>query len=64
MSKPKTKLVYRYAYAIQMQILGHQLLTTITNPNDTNYNIFVFKDDQTFDSDLHQIIEEGRKNHG
>lgn len=60
----KPKIVYKMQYAIQMKLKGHQILTTLENPKDKNYTCWVFKDDQTFDLDLHQIIEEGRKKNG
>lgn len=60
----KPKIVYKMQYAIIMQLKGHKILTTLDNPKDNNYKCWVFQDDQNFDSDLHQIIQEGRKNHG
>ena len=58
-----TKIVYKMDYAIQMKLLGHNLLTTMPNPVDNRYQCFIFEDDQTFDSDLHTIIAEGRKSY-
>ena len=55
------KIVYKMQYAIKMKLLNHEMLTTIPNPIDEKYKCWIFKDDQTFDSDLHAIISEGRK---
>ena len=57
----KTKIVYKMDYAIRMKLLGHKLLTTMPNPVDNHYQCFIFEDDQTFDQDLHMIINEGRE---
>lgn len=51
-------------YAIKMKLKGHKVITTLPNPVDSRYLCWVFEDDQTFDSDLHEIIEEGRRSHG
>ncbi len=64
MQNTKTKIVYNMQYAIQMKILGHKVLTTMPNPKDNKYQCWIFEDDQTFDSDLSELITEGRKNHG
>ena len=58
----KPKIVYKMQYAILMQLKGHKVVTTLDNPKNSNYKCWIFEDDQTFDSDLHQLIEEGRKN--
>ena len=58
----KPKIVYKMQYAILMQLKGHKVVTTLDNPKNNNYKCWVFEDDQTFDSDLHQLIENGRKN--
>ena len=60
----KPKIVYKMQYAIKMKMKGHKVLTTLPNPVDSRYQCWVFEDDQTFDSDLHQIIVQGGKNHG
>ena len=64
MQNNKPKVIYSMQYAIQMKLLGHKILTTMPNPKNNKYQCWIFEDDQTFDSDLHRIIEEGRKSHG
>ena len=51
-------------YAIKLKIKGHTVLTTMPNPNNNKLDCWVFENDQTLDSDLQQLIEEGRKIHG
>ena len=60
----KTKIVYKMQYAIQMKMKGHKILATLPNPSDNRYDCWVFEDDPSFDSDLHSLITEGRKNNG
>lgn len=60
--KQDIKIVFRMKYAAQMQLLGHKLLDTMPNPKDDRYMCWIFEDDPTFDRDLHEIIEEGRRN--
>lgn len=62
-TNPQIKIVYKMQYAIKMKLKGHNILTTMKNPKNEKYQCWVFKDDQTFDSDLHEIIEEGRRSH-
>ena len=65
MNKPNQndiRIVFKMNYAIKMQLLGHKVLKTMPNPNNNNYICWIFQWDQTFDSDLHEIIEGGRKN--
>lgn len=57
------RIVFKMKYAAKMQILGHKLLSIMPNPTNSKYDCWVFQYDQTFDSDLHQIIQEGRKNY-
>lgn len=52
------KVVYSMKNAIQMKIKGHKLLTTMPNPKNPKFSCWVFEDDPSFDSDLHQIIIE------
>ena len=56
------KIVFRMTYAAKMRMLGHKLLSTMPNPNDSRYTCWIFEDDDTFDQDLHNIIKEGRRN--
>lgn len=55
------RIVYKMQYAIKMKLKGHKVLTMMPNPKDQKYQCWVFENDQTFDSDLHLIIAEGRK---
>ena len=60
---PEIKYVFRMKFAMQMQVLGHKLLKTSPSPTNPKYNVWIFEDDDTFDSDLHEIIQEDRR-HG
>lgn len=59
---PQIKCVFRMKFAMQMQVLGHKLLQTSPSPSNPKYSVWIFEDDDTFDSDLHEIIEEDRRN--
>ena len=48
-------------YALQMQVLGHKLIQTLPNPKNDKYLCWAFEDDDTFDGDLHNLIEGGRR---
>ena len=58
--KQEFRIVYKLDYAIKMKLKGHQLVTTMPNPKKTQYQCWVFVDDDTFESDLQEIIYEGR----
>ena len=62
MQNTNTKIVYNMKYAIQLKLKGHQVITTMPNPKNNNLICWIFNRDQTFDSDLSEIIEEGRRN--
>ncbi len=58
---PQIKCVFRMKFAMQMQVLGHKLLKTSPSPTNPKYNVWIFEDDDTFDSDLHELIQEDRR---
>lgn len=58
-----TKVIYSMKVAIQLKDLGHKIVMTMPNPNDNKLICWVFEKDQSFDSDLSNIIER-RKKHG
>ena len=58
--KQDYRIVYKLDYAIKMKLKGHQLITTIPNPKKAQYQCWVFVDDDTFESDLQEVIYEGR----
>lgn len=64
MQRTKTKIVYNMQYAIELKLKGHQVITTMPNPKNDKLICWIFNRDQTFDSDLSDIINEGRKKHG
>lgn len=61
---PKYKIVYKMQFAIKMQLLGHKLLVTMPNPKDSKYTCWIFQEDDTFDSDLHNLIMRGGSKDG
>lgn len=63
MQNSNVKVVYNMKYAIQLKLKGHKVLTTMPNPKDSKLMCWVFERDQTFDSDLSELIK-GGKNHG
>ena len=62
--KSNTKIIYSMKYAIQLKLNGHKVLTTMPNPNDNRLMCWVFQRDQTFDSDLSQLIEKEKNQDG
>lgn len=63
-TKLNTRIVYKMQYAIKMKLLGHKILTTLPNPANEKLQCWIFENDSTFDSDLQDLITEGRKNYG
>ncbi len=52
----KYKIVYRMDYAMALKKKGHKLTSTMPNPKDNRYNIFIFEDDCTLEADLKALI--------
>ena len=50
--------VYKKAYAMKMIELGHQVFTTMPNPQKSYLMMWVFLKDATFDRDLQLLISE------
>ena len=63
MQNKAIRIIYSMHYAIQMKLLGHQVLTTMPNPKNNKYQCWIFKDDQTFDSDFSSLVRK-EKDHG
>ena len=53
------KFVYKKDYAMQLIAMGHQVFTTMPNPQKSKLIMWVFLDDATFDSDLNALKSGG-----
>lgn len=50
------KIVYRMDYAMKLQDMGHKVSSTMPNPKNNKYNVWIFKNDETLESDLRALI--------
>lgn len=50
------KIVYRMDYAMKLKDMGHEVHSTMPNPKNNKYNVWIFKNDSTFESDLKALI--------
>lgn len=56
---PEYEFVYRKDYAMQLIAKGHQVFTTMPNPQKNKLIMWVFIKDATFDSDLNALKSGG-----
>lgn len=56
------KFVYKKDYAMQLIALGHQVFTTMPNPQKNKLIMWVFLDDATFNSDFEALKSGGARN--
>lgn len=61
-NKPEYKFVYKKDYAMQLIAKGHQVFTTMPNPQKSNFIMWVFIDDATFDRDFKALKGGGSRN--
>ena len=54
--------VYRKDFAMQLIAQGHQVFTTMPNPQKNKLIMWVFIKDPTFDSDFEALKEGGLRN--
>ena len=54
--------VYRKDYAMQLIAQGHQVFTTMPNPKKSNFIMWVFIKDSTFESDFEALRREASRN--
>lgn len=59
---PEYEFVYRKDYAMAMIAKGHQVFTTMPNPQKHKLIMWVFIKDATFDRDLEALINGGARN--
>lgn len=59
---PEYEFVYRKDYAMAMIAKGHQVFTTMPNPQKHKLIMWVFIKDATFDRDLETLISRGARN--
>lgn len=55
------KFVYRKDYAMALIAQGHQVFTTMPNPQKNKLIMWVFIHDATFDRDLEALISGGAR---
>ena len=55
------KFVYRKDYAMQLISMGHQVFTTMPNPQKNKLIMWVFLDDATFESDFQTLKRGGAR---
>ena len=58
---PEYEFVYRKDYAMAMIAKGHQVFTTMPNPQKHKLIMWVFIKDATFDRDLKELISGGAR---
>lgn len=56
------KFVYKKDYAMALIAKGHQVFTTMPNPQKNKLIMWVFLDDATFDSDFCALKRGGARN--
>lgn len=54
--------VYKKVYAMKLIEQGHQVFTTMPNPSNSKLIMWVFRVDDTFNSDLQALVREGSRN--
>lgn len=54
--------VYRKDYAMKLIEMGHQVFTTMPNPQKSHLMMWVFIEDATFNDDLKSLLRGGRRN--
>lgn len=54
--------IYKKAYAMKMIEKGHQVFSTMPNPNNNKLIVWIFYKDDTFKRDFDALIEEGARN--
>ena len=59
MTNAEYKIIYRMDFAMKLQSMGHNVISTMPNPKNNRYNVWIFKNDETFDSDLKALISDG-----
>lgn len=50
------KIVYRMDYAMKLKQKGHIVDSIMPNPKNNKYNVWIFQNDETFDTDLQALI--------
>ena len=55
------KFIYRKDYAMEMIALGHQVFTTMPNPQNNKLIMWVFIDDATYESDFQALKRGGAR---
>lgn len=58
------KIVYRMDYAMKLKSKGHIIDSTMPNPKNNKYNVWIFKNDETFDADLKELISKDSRKEG
>lgn len=58
------KIVYRMDYAMKLKGKGHIIDSTMPNPKNNKYNVWIFKNDETFDADLKELISKDFRKEG
>lgn len=59
---PEYEFVYRKDFAMELIAKGHQVFTTMPNPQKSKLIMWVFIKDDTFESDLKMLIRGGARN--
>ena len=61
MTKNEYAFVYKKDFAMELIARGHQVFTTMPNPQNTRMIMWVFIKDATFDSDLQALRSGGAR---
>lgn len=58
MQSTEYKLVYKMKLAMKLIEMGHIVNHIMPNPKNNNFNVWVFKNDETFERDLMQLVSD------
>ena len=56
MTKTKYQLVYRLDYAMELIQMGHNVSSTIPNPQKKHLTTWIFEVDSTFEEDFAKLL--------
>lgn len=62
MDTKKTKTVYRRDIAAKLKLMGHEVIGILPNPKKPEFDMWLFKIDDTFYDDFNKLI--GGKRYG
>lgn len=55
------KMIYKLDYAMKLIEMGHKVHSTMPNPKNNNFTVWIFTVDDTLEQDLLTLISNGRR---